>query len=356
MRDSARRWARSLRWGPPPAPDVTSRDDPESPSEVLARLAEIRDDVFGWCGELSAKSGELMARLNELNVMVEHLTIKVEHLEKLSEEARGAHDDERAAHGRLHEMIQAVGQVTTADVEGVPRLRRLLVDARATEEYAAAFDESEPLVTVRIATYNRPELLVERAIASVLEQTYEHFEIVVVGDGCDEETAERLSQLSDPRIRYVNFPHHGVYPDDPVARWRVAGCHAMNLGSELANGTWIAPLDDDNAMDPDHLEVLLAAARESRHEMVYGRLYQHLPEPKVEREIGEYPPKEGQFDVSAALYLAALRFFEHDPLAWMVDQVADWYVCKQMMDCGVRIGFVERAVTTAYVAGPRYGS
>ena len=51
----------------------------------------------------------------------------------------------------------------------------------------------QPLVSVCVATYNRARLLIERSVPSVLQQTYKNFELIIVGDGCDDETAELLA-------------------------------------------------------------------------------------------------------------------------------------------------------------------
>ena len=59
-----------------------------------------------------------------------------------------------------------------------------------------------PLVSVVIPTRNRPNLLM-RAIRSVLDQTYENFEIVVVVDGPDEQTVDTLSSHFVPKLRFL---------------------------------------------------------------------------------------------------------------------------------------------------------
>src|SRR5260370_22450535 len=57
---------------------------------------------------------------------------------------------------------------------------------------------SRPLVTVIVTTYNRSRLLTERCIPSILGQTYDNLELIVVGDGCTDDTEELVSQLNDP--------------------------------------------------------------------------------------------------------------------------------------------------------------
>src|SRR5437867_1805781 len=59
------------------------------------------------------------------------------------------------------------------------------------------YRETEPLVSVLIPTFDRADLLVERALASVLRQTYRRFEVVIVGDACTDHTRTSLERLGD---------------------------------------------------------------------------------------------------------------------------------------------------------------
>ena len=129
--------------------------------------------------------------------------------------------------GALSELFYELGSV--------PRDRRRLSEARNGRDvcWLEAPVESEPLVTVRIATKDRPGLLVERALASALNQTYERIEILIVGDHCDERTQDALSLVSDPRIRYINLGRQGDYPTEPTRRWQVAGSSHPAIGSHL---------------------------------------------------------------------------------------------------------------------------
>ena len=66
-----------------------------------------------------------------------------------------------------------------------------------------------PKIAVITPTYNRAHLLM-RAVASVLAQTMEDFEMIVVDDGSKDNTFERLEALSDPRIRCLRQEHKGA--------------------------------------------------------------------------------------------------------------------------------------------------
>ena len=163
----------------------------------------------------------------------------------------------------------------------------------------------EPLVSVVIPTFRNHALLAERAIPSVLAQTYQHFEVIVVGDAAPTPAAQAVAAFDDPRLSFHNLELRGPYPDEPRRRWLVAGVPPYNEAVRRARGEWIAPLDDDDAFSPDHIEVLLQAAQRRRLELVYGGIAQHAPSGHCTR-LGTFPPGLGQFNLQAAMYRADL--------------------------------------------------
>ena len=272
--------------------------------------------------------------------------------ELVQDEVASLRNEVEALRSELEARVGEVRDIVAADFDHIPRLRRRLVEERASEAYARTFADSEPLVSIRIATWNRGPLLFERAVSSVLAQTYQHIELVIVGDGCDDDTAERTQRLGDPRVTFVNLPYRGVYPRDPRRRWMVAGARAMNLGAELVRGSWIAPLDDDDEFTADHVEVLLRSALAGSFEMIYGVLQAVPKAPAEPYLVGSYPPELGQFGFQAALYISQFRFFEYETNSWVLDEPADWNLCRRMLQAGVRIGYVDRPVATIYPSGP----
>lgn len=96
-----------------------------------------------------------------------------------------------------------------------------------------------PLVSVIIPTFNRARF-VGRAIDSVLSQTFQDFELIVVDDGSTDGTAELLSK-NYPNIRIFLQPNRGV-------------ASARNLGIRNASGELIAFLDSDDEWLPRKLE------------------------------------------------------------------------------------------------------
>lgn len=91
-------------------------------------------------------------------------------------------------------------------------------------------------VTVIIPTHGRPDFM-RAAVESALGQTSEPGEVVVVSDGSDPRNVEALAGLP---VRYVEVPMGGV-------------AQARNVGVALAEGTWVAFLDDDNLWHPEFL-------------------------------------------------------------------------------------------------------
>ncbi len=111
--------------------------------------------------------------------------------------------------------------------------------------------ESEPqpgLVSIVLPTYNRIRTL-ERAVNSVLHQSYSNFELIIVDDGSTDGTHDLVASFNDPRIRFV-----------PLERNRGVS-HARNTGIGLATGDYIAFQDSDDEWLAGKLEQQVNAAR-----------------------------------------------------------------------------------------------
>lgn len=209
---------------------------------------------------------------------------------------------------------------------------------RGSAAYASDFDDPEPLISVRIASYRKSRELVEVAIASVLAQTYQRFEIVVVNDGPNDATRTLVEAIGDDRIRYHELPVRSTYPAHPHWRWMVAGAPGMNRSAELAHGTWLAPLDDDDEFASDHLASLLDLARSSRAELAYGALIQRNEVNDTESVIYSEPPQISQFSFQGSIYLRSLHeIFPYDEASWIVGEPGDWNLIRRLSAAGVRM-------------------
>lgn len=111
------------------------------------------------------------------------------------------------------------------------------------------------LISVIIPTYNRAEMLKE-AMQSILNQTYQNFEILVIDDGSVDNTKEIVQSYKDKRINYIWQEHSGLSP------------RARNTGIKIAKGMYIALLDSDDIWLPRKLEEQLKAFEENQDILV----------------------------------------------------------------------------------------
>jgi glycosyltransferase involved in cell wall biosynthesis len=103
------------------------------------------------------------------------------------------------------------------------------------------------LVSVVIPTLHRPKLLL-RAIDSVLRQTHQEIEVIVVIDRPDPDTVSAVGSVNDPRLRLIVNP------------LPLTAAGARNAGVDHATGEWVAFLDDDDEWVPNKLERQIAFA------------------------------------------------------------------------------------------------
>lgn len=104
-----------------------------------------------------------------------------------------------------------------------------------------------PMISVIIPTYNRSNVL-RSAIHSVLWQTERDFELLVIGDGCTDDSEAVTNAFGDSRIRWHNLPVNSGHQSAPV-----------NAGLARSRGRYIAYLGHDDIWHPDHLRTLLQA-------------------------------------------------------------------------------------------------
>jgi glycosyltransferase involved in cell wall biosynthesis len=107
------------------------------------------------------------------------------------------------------------------------------------------------LISIVIPTYNWSNVL-KLAIKSVLWQTYQNFEIIVVGDACTDDSEEVVKSFNDSRIKWFNLEKNSGNQSMP-----------NNFGIEKANGEWIAHLGHDDIWHPNHLEDLVKCSNDS---------------------------------------------------------------------------------------------
>jgi glycosyltransferase involved in cell wall biosynthesis len=117
---------------------------------------------------------------------------------------------------------------------------------------------SEKLISIIIPAYNTAHLI-GRSITSVLSQTYQYFDVIVVDDGSTDNLNEALARFNDNRIRSIRHEANR------------GGSAARNTGINAAKGEYIAFLDSDDEWLPEKLEKQIDVSQKSSNDvgMVY---------------------------------------------------------------------------------------
>ncbi|MBD2567398.1 glycosyltransferase family 2 protein [Anabaena lutea] len=136
-----------------------------------------------------------------------------------------------------------------------------------------------PVVSVIIPAYNT-EKYIGKAIESVLQQTLDNLEIIVVDDASTDATLALAKSFSDPRVKVLTNPEN------------LGAAAARNRAIRAATGKWIALLDSDDWYAPYRLEKLLAVANSQPVDMVADDIYhindgEEFPWSTLFRESGE---------------------------------------------------------------------
>lgn len=101
-------------------------------------------------------------------------------------------------------------------------------------------DNIQPLVSIVLPVYNRPSVI--NTIKSVIAQTYENFELLIIDNASTDDTVKTITGIKDSRIRLIiNEENRGQ-------------TFSINRGLKLANGKYIARIDADDLMAPERLE------------------------------------------------------------------------------------------------------
>ena len=101
---------------------------------------------------------------------------------------------------------------------------------------------SDSIISIIIPTFNRAHHIIN-AISSVIDQSFQNWELIVIDDGSTDSTAQLFKNYKDPRIRYFHQQNAGV-------------SKARNLGASKAKGNYLLFLDSDDCLKPDLLQRL----------------------------------------------------------------------------------------------------
>lgn len=208
--------------------------------------------------------------------------------------------------------------------------------------------EPRPLISFVIATYNRGSILCERTLPSILNQTYDNFEIVIVGDKVIDNTAELIREIKDKRIRFRDLKVRTKYPSDPVNRWMVAGAKPRNVALSMIKGDWIYTISDDDILLPDCLEKMVNYVNSNEVESLSANYLSYVGGEErifkaidVEKQLGLY-----MTGIPAWMYKADLKFFKWNINSWRKswNRPSDYDLQHRMKNAGVRMGYFDDLV------------
>ncbi|MBW4575402.1 MAG: glycosyltransferase family 2 protein [Aphanothece sp. CMT-3BRIN-NPC111] len=120
------------------------------------------------------------------------------------------------------------------------------------------------MISVVIPAYNASKFI-EPAIESILKQTFQEFEVIVVDDGSTDNTLEILKRYSeqDARVRVIQCEHGGL-------------SRALNRGIGEAKYPWIARMDADDIALPERFQKQIDAAATNPHVVAWGTYAHHI--------------------------------------------------------------------------------
>jgi glycosyltransferase involved in cell wall biosynthesis len=194
-------------------------------------------------------------------------------------------------------------------------------------------------VSVIIPAYNQGHYLSE-AIQSVLDQTYQDFEIIIVDDGSTDDTSEVAKSFDDPRVRSIYQENSGLSA-------------ARNTGIRHSTGAYLTYLDSDDLFLPEKLDLLVAALKNNLEiGFVAG---QAIPIDEngqwISKVFDTAPPTKGsQLLLGNPLHVGSVLvrrewqervgFFDEDLRSY-----EDWHMWLRLALAGCKMGWVAKPVS-----------
>ncbi len=200
-----------------------------------------------------------------------------------------------------------------------------------------------PRVTVIIATYNWSSVL-RYAVGSVLRQTFRDFELLVVGDGCTDDSADVVAGVGDQRVRWINLPANTRHQSGP-----------NNEGLRQARGEIVTYLGHDDLWLAHHLAVMVDALDRTGSDLAYALAI------NVDADGTMWPnaprPPEGRF--TAPLAMAHRKRVTDDMGGWRdyreLSEPPDQELWRRAQAGGYVFTFVPRFTGLKFPASMRPG-
>lgn len=127
-----------------------------------------------------------------------------------------------------------------------------------------------PKVSVIVPTYNR-EKEIEKCVSSILNQTLDDFELIIIDDGSTDNTKNIINRFNDDRLIYIKRDNHGIGS-------------SRNYGIDLSKGEYLAFVDSDDYISEECLEKMYNKAKIEKLDIVVCDYYNFYQNGEINRE------------------------------------------------------------------------
>lgn len=150
-------------------------------------------------------------------------------------------------------------------------------------------------ISIIVPCFNRSKTLAN-TIESVINQTFKEWELIIVDDGSEDETADLVNKyLLDPRINYYYQPNMGV-------------SSARNLGAGKATGEFFIFLDSDDIISPELIESL-SISNYSKYDLIFWQVWR---ESSTSKELWKAKKLDNMYNGITATFLAGSVCYSKD--------------------------------------------
>lgn len=148
---------------------------------------------------------------------------------------------------------------------------------------------ANPTISVLMPVFNCEPYIAE-SVSSILSQTFEDFELIIIDDASTDKTVEVIESFKDSRIQLIRKPHNSGYTN------------SLNMGLRIAGGKYIARMDGDDISYPDRFRKQLDFFQENPEVIVCGTNYRFMKTGVVNHHPSN--PEEVKVDLLSGCYVA----------------------------------------------------
>ena len=202
-----------------------------------------------------------------------------------------------------------------------------------------------PLISVVVPMYNR-ETTIERCLLSIINQTYENLEIIVVDDGSQDSSVKVAEAIAEKDNRIKLFT---LEKNSGVAA-------ARNFGVQQVQGEYLAFLDSDDAWRPEKLEKQLKKLSEKKADIIFSSFLTNIGDKQTKWPVAT----EGYINwdallngnvISPTTVLGKSDIWKSIPFDCKLEMYEDWIQMLDVLEKGYRVYFYDEIVTDVYRQG-----